>query len=127
MVIFLFVFWGLLGDGYKFIAITSILAWGPGDAMATIIGKKYGKHKLKNRLIDGEKSIEGTAAMTITSFACTLACLLVFSSLPLLTCIGIAIFVAPMTAAAELYTPKGFDALSVPGTACLTICAILFI
>ena len=127
MVIFLFVFWGLLGDGYKFIAITSILAWGPADALATIIGKKFGKHKLKNKLINGVKSMEGSCAMAVVSFGCTLACLLVFSSLPVLTCIGCALLVAPIAAAAELYTPKGFDALTVPCAACLTLCAILFI
>lgn len=127
MVIFLFIFWGILGDGYKFIAITSIIAWGPADAMATVIGKKFGKHKLKSKLICGVKSVEGTATMAVVSFACTLACLILFSDLSLIMCIGSALMVAPITAAAELYTPKGFDAVTVPCAACLTLCAMLFI
>lgn len=127
MVIFLFVFWGLMGDSYKYIAITSILAWGPADAMATFIGLKYGKHKLRNRLINGEKSVEGTTAMALVAFACTLVGLLVFSSIPWYTCIGLAVMVAPVAAAAELYTPKGFDSVTVPAAACLTLCVSIFV
>ncbi len=127
IVIFLFIFWGILGDSYKYIAITSIFAWGPGDAAATIIGKKYGKHRIRGKLVDGEKTVEGTAAMTIVAFICTLACLLVFSSISWYVCIMLSFLVAPVVAAAELYTPKGFDAISVPIAACLTLCVSLFV
>lgn len=126
MVILLFIFWGLLGDEYKFIAITSILAWGPGDAMATVIGKNFGKNKLKMKFTRTEKSVEGTAAMVLVSFACTLASLLVFSTMPWLHCVTLALMVAPVCAVAELYTPNGFDALSVPTAACLTMCVSIF-
>lgn len=127
MVIFLFLFWGIMGEGFRYIAITSIMAWGPADTMATVIGSKYGQHKLRGKLISGEKSIEGTVAMAVMSFACTLACLLVFSSHPWYICLGVSLFVAPITAAAELYSPKGYDTLIVPTAAALTLCATLFI
>lgn len=127
MVIFLFIFWGLLGDGYKFVAITTILAWGPGDAMATIIGKNFGKHKISIKALNCVKSVEGCVAMAVTSFACTLACLLIFSELSLIICLSSALLVAPIAAVTELYTPKGFDALTVPVSACLTLCTMIFI
>lgn len=127
MVILLFVFWGLMGEGFRYIAITSIMAWGPADTMATVIGKKYGTHKIRGKLIDGEKSVEGTVAMALVSFGCTLACLLIFSSIPWYACIGISMFVAPITAGAELYSPKGFDTLIVPAAAAITLCATIFI
>ena len=126
VVILLFIFWGLMGDDYKFIAITSILAWGPGDAMATIIGKKFGKHKLRIKFLNVEKSVEGTGAMVVATFVFTLASLLIFSTMPWYNCIALALMVSPVCAVAELYTPNGFDALSVPAVACLTMCVSIF-
>lgn len=51
--------WGLFGD--KYLVLASIYAWGVGDALAALIGKKYGKHKIKWKIADGKKSVEGLA------------------------------------------------------------------
>ena len=36
--------WGWLGD--RNLALASIFAWGPGDAAAALVGKRYGKNKI---------------------------------------------------------------------------------
>ena len=64
-----------------YIAVTAIMAWGPGDAAAAIVGKNWGKHKLSGPHIEGIKSVEVSVAMGITSFLCTAATLLIFSQL----------------------------------------------
>ena len=94
--------------------------------MATIIGKKFGKHKLRLKFMNEEKSVEGTSAMVIATFVFTLASLLIFSAMPWYNCMVLALMVAPVCAVAELYTPSGFDALSVPSVACITMCVSIF-
>lgn len=114
MGILLSVFWGGFGESYKYIAIASIMAWGPGDAMAAIIGKRLGKHKLRGKLIEGTKSIEGTLAMAITSLICTLVTLLLTSGLSWYISLIFSIIIAPIAAMTELFTKKGLDTITVP-------------
>jgi dolichol kinase len=45
--------WGLLGDPY--LVLASVYAWGFGDAAAALIGKRFGKHKIRWEYMDGEK------------------------------------------------------------------------
>ena len=95
------------------------MAWGPGDAAAAIVGRNFGKHKLSGRHIEGVKSVEGTIAMGVTSFVCTLATLLLISPLPVLTCVILSLIIAPMAALVELYTKHGLDTVTVPIAASL--------
>ena len=62
--------WGWLGE--KWLVLACLCAWGFGDAAAALIGKKYGRHYLEGKLIEGRKSIEGTLAMFAVSFASVL-------------------------------------------------------
>ena len=62
--------WGWLDD--KLLAVASIFAWGFGDAAAALIGKRFGKHKLRGRHIEGTKSVEGCAAAWASSAAWSL-------------------------------------------------------
>ncbi|MBQ9084231.1 MAG: TSUP family transporter [Clostridia bacterium] len=119
--------WGLATDEYKYIIITAIFAWGPGDAMAAIIGKLCGKHKLKGRLIEGTKSVEGTVAMALTSFACTLVSLLLLTSFPWYISLLFAFAVAPLAALTELFTKRGFDTITVPFVSALVLCVAMLI
>ena len=113
------VYWGCFGEEHKYIAVASIMAWGPGDAAAAIVGRNFGKHKLSGRHIEGVKSVEGTIAMGVTSFVCTLATLLLISPLPVLTCVILSLIIAPMAALVELYTKHGLDTVTVPIAASL--------
>lgn len=63
----LFVFWGLLGPGYRPLAAAGTVAWGLGDSAAAIIGKLYGRTKLKLPWFDPDKSVAGSSAMFAAS------------------------------------------------------------
>lgn len=84
MTILMAVFWGGFGSEYTYIVVAAIMAWGPGDAMAAIIGRNFGKHKLQGKHIEGTKSVEGSVAMGATSFVCTLLVLVLMSALIIL-------------------------------------------
>lgn len=114
MTVLLAVFWGGFGEGHKYIAVAAIMAWGPGDAMAAIIGKNHGKHKLRGKHIEGTKSVEGSVAMAVTSFLCTLPVLLTMSGLPWYTALLFAGVTAPIASLTELFTMRGFDTVTVP-------------
>lgn len=114
MTVLLIIFWGILGREHLFIAIGAIMAWGPGDAVAAIVGKEYGKHKLQGRFIEGTKSVEGSVGMAITSFLCVLPVLLVMSPLPWQIALILSLVVAPIASLTELYTKGGWDTVTVP-------------
>ncbi len=115
------VFFGALGAEYKHLAIVAIMAWGPGDAMAAIIGINFGKHKLSGKLIEGTKSVEGTAAMAITSFAFTLILLFVFTNYAWWIILLFSLFIGAFSSLVELFTKKGFDTITCPLAASLLL------
>lgn len=117
-------FWGIAGAEYKYIAVASIMAWGPGDAVAAVVGKKYGRHKLQGKMIEGVKSVEGSVGMCITSFVCTLAVLLTMSELNPQISVILALVIAPIAALTELFTKKGFDTVTVPVVSCIILCLL---
>ena len=112
--ILLAVFWGGFGAQYKYIAVAAIMAWGPGDGAAAIVGHIFGRHKLSGKHIEGVKSVEGSAAMAVTSFVCTLATLLLGSGLVWYIAIAFSLVIAVVAALVELYTEKGLDTVTVP-------------
>ena len=108
------VFWGGFGDSYAYIAVASLMAWGPGDAAAAIVGKNWGKHKLSGPHIEGKKSVEGTLAMGITSLICTFVTLLCMSGLTIPEIVITSLIIAPIAALVELFTKHGLDTVTVP-------------
>ena len=114
LTVLLAVYWGIMGEEYKYIIVASIMAWGPGDAAAAIVGRNVGKHKLSGTHIEGVKSVEGTVAMGLTSFVCTLVTLLFMSTMGMGTAVMISGLVAVVSAFTELYTKNGLDTVTVP-------------
>lgn len=104
--------WGWLGD--KYLVLASVYAWGFGDAAAALIGKKFGKHKLKFRYLDGKKSLEGSLAMGLTAFISVVVILGLRGGMPLAVCIFIALPTAVVSAVAELYSREGMDTVICP-------------
>ena len=119
------VFWGVFGRENLFIAVGAIMAWGPGDAVAAIVGKKYGKHKLQGRFIEGTKSVEGSIGMAVTSFLCLLPVLLTMSALPWHIAVILSLVVAPIASVTELYTKGGWDTITVPIVSALLLSVTL--
>ena len=115
--------WGLLGD--KYLGIACMYAWGVGDAFAALIGKKYGRHKIKWKYADHNKSIEGSAAMFITSALAVFCVLRLHNHLA-----GAAYLFVPMAGAGiatlvEMVTPNGKDTVTCPTAAMLVMVPLM--
>lgn len=104
--------WGIFND--KILVIASILAWGIGDAFAALIGKKFGKHKIKDRFTDGKKSYEGTLAMFVSSFVTVTVVMTLHGGLSTAGYIIIPLVTAAISAIAELYSKNGLDTVICP-------------
>jgi phytol kinase len=107
-------FWYINQPQYAALGIL-IMAW--GDGFAAIIGRRFGKHKYK--LFGGQKSWEGSGAMTLISY--------IISSLILFSTEGniwqvwvISLVVAVVATILETLSFLGMDNLTVPlGSAAL--------
>jgi phytol kinase len=105
-----------------YVIIAGILPMAFGDAAASLVGQKMGRHKItfiKN------KSLEGSAAMFLVTLASVTLTLLAFSylcpfSIPMLLLASFSISV--IATVLEAVTLKGFDNLTVPLT-----CAVVFL
>lgn len=110
----IFIFWGLLGEDWKYIALVAVMAWGFGDAAAALVGKAFGRNPIRHRWLEGKKTFEGTFAMYIV------AALAIFFTLSLSAdhswqvSFLVAILVAPVGAVVELFSRRGLDTLTVP-------------
>ena len=111
--------WGWLNDPW--LALTSVYAWGMGDAFAAIIGKRFGKHKFRLKYVDPKKSVEGTAAMFLVSLLSVAVLLLCRGGLPAVGYIVIPVITAAVSAAAELYSKNGMDTVICPLAAMLVL------
>jgi dolichol kinase len=103
-----------------YIIAAGILPMAYGDAAASLIGQKLGRHKYN---ILSLKSAEGSIAMFITCLLGLLVCLLFFSHLYPLSSIDFALAslgAATIATVCEALTPKGFDNLTVPLLSALT-------
>lgn len=121
MTVLISVFWGIFGEKYLYIIVGSIMAWGPGDAVAAIVGKNFGRHKLSGRMIEGTKSVEGSVGMAITSFLCLLTVMLFMSPLPWYLSVVFSLIVAPIASLTELFTKGGWDTVTVPVASALLL------
>jgi dolichol kinase len=114
MALLIFVFWGMLGDAWKYIAVVAVMAWGFGDAAAALVGKAIGRRQIRHPRIQGAKTYEGTLAMFVTAGLAVFFTLLVYACRPWHVSLTVALLVAPVCAIVELFTNRGFDTLTVP-------------
>ncbi|MBQ8075147.1 MAG: TSUP family transporter [Oscillospiraceae bacterium] len=117
MLFFMFAFltavcWGIFRQ--PALAAVAIFMWGTGDAAAALIGIPFGKHKVKSRLTDGKKSLEGSAAMLLVSFCCGLGMLVTVLKMPPLQAGLIAVVGALAGTVTELFSPSEDGTVSVP-------------
>ena len=111
--------WGLFGD--KYLVLASIYAWGVGDALAALVGKRFGKHKIKWKLADGKKSVEGSLAMFVCAFVSVLTVLLVRGGIAIPMCILLAALSALVCTFTELCAKNGLDTILCPVSAMVVI------
>ena len=117
--------WGWLGD--KYLALAAIYAWGFGDAAAALIGKKYGKHKIKWKYTDGKKSIEGSLAMFITSVISVVIVLSYRGSLNVPAIVVISLGTAAVSTLAELCSKNGNDTVICPMSAMVVLLPLVYL
>ena len=103
-----------VGSEKKYLVIASVSAWGLGDAAAALVGKRFGRHYIEGRLVEGRKSLEGTLAMFIVSFVSVLVVLLAYGTVEWHGYIPIAAVTAAVCAVVELYTRGGMDTVTCP-------------
>ncbi|MBR6800326.1 MAG: phosphatidate cytidylyltransferase [Eubacteriaceae bacterium] len=117
----IFVCWGILGD--RLLCLASVLAWGIGDAMAALIGKRFGKHKIKNT----KKSYEGTSAMFLSSFLSVLTILVIRGGINIIFSIVVSAVTALVASVTELYTTGGNDTITCPIASMIVIIIMLYL
>ena len=111
--------WGLLSSPW--LGVCAILMWGPGDAAAALVGRRFGKHKISLPLADRKKSWEGSLAMALTSFSIGAVCLPLFGVFPLSRALIACLIAAPAAAYVELITKDGNDTVTVPAVNTLVL------
>ena len=104
--------WGLFGD--KYLVLASIYAWGIGDAFAALIGKRFGKHKIRWKITDGKKSVEGSFAMFLCALVSVFVVLLFRGGIGVPMCAVIAVLTALICTMSELCTKNGLDTVICP-------------
>lgn len=115
--------WGWLGE--RDLVLAAVLAWGLGDAAAALVGKRFGRHHIEGRLVEGRKSVEGTVAMFTVAFLAVMAVLLARDAAAWQGWMPIAAATAAVVAVVELYTRNGMDTLTCPLAAAATLIPLL--
>lgn len=105
-------------SGKQVAAVVGILVMTWGDALAALVGQRWGR--IAYQVLGARKTLEGTATMVVVSFAVTFAVLCSrFGATP--TAALAAFTVALVAAALETVSFGGLDNLTVPlGSAVLT-------
>ena len=111
--------WGWLGD--RLFVLVCIYAWGIGDGFAALVGKRFGRHKIRLKFADHRKTWEGSAAMFVTSAAAVLTVLLIRGGLSVGSCLVIALAGAAASTLAELCSKNGYDTVICPAAAAVVI------
>ncbi len=88
-----------------------------GDGFASLIGQRYGKHKIN--LTGDEKSIEGSAGMFVITFIASLIVFIFYQfieySIPAIN-VWVILVISLIATVLELITPKGLDNISTTST-----------
>jgi phytol kinase len=124
--ILIYIFWGLLGVRWQYIIPVAVMAWGFGDAAAALVGKAYGRRRVLHKLIEGAKTYEGTLAMILVSGMALFLTLLLYAGKPWQASLFIAVIVAPVIGAVELFSRRGLDTLTVPLSAAGLILPLVY-
>ena len=123
MVISICTCWGGFGD--KYLVIACVYAWGVGDAFAALVGKRFGKHKVRMKFADQHKSVEGSAAMFVTSAIAVFTVMMLRGGLAAWECLVISVCAAAASMLMELCTKNGYDTFTCPAAAMIVILPLI--
>jgi phytol kinase len=116
-----FVFWLSGGDPLRFCVPVLILAF--ADAMAALIGKRYGFAKYETD--DGWKTLEGSTAFFIVAFISTSVPLWLFSRVGRVECLMISCVMGFILVLIEAIAWRGLDNLFIPVVAYVCLVRML--
>ena len=121
------VFWGLLGDSWRYVAAVAVMAWGFGDAAAALYGKAFGRRRVHHELVDPGKTYEGTGAMIVCAGVAAFLTLVFYGQQPWLSALLITAAVAPLAGLIELFSRRGTDTLTVPLAAAVVVMPLSYL
>lgn len=102
---------GTSGDkGY--VAVAGLMAMTWGDALASIIGRRYGTRRY--RFFGHDRSMEGTLAMFLASSGSIVLVLIFMGGLDFHPALALAMIAGTVAASVEAVSPYGSDNLGVP-------------
>lgn len=109
------------GDSQQWILRTSMLVMGVGDALAALVGTASGGRHIEH-LTKSPKTLEGSAAMFVSSFLILAVSLLLFrpgfsgglAGTPVWMLLLVALLLALVATAVEALLSRGFDNLFIP-------------
>ena len=118
----IFIFWGLLGAQWYYVAAVAVMAWGFGDAAAALVGKAVGRRHVIHQYIERAKTYEGTIAMVVVAGTALFITLVFYAGLSWLPSLLISLIGGPVCGVVELFSRRGLDTLTVP----LSVSAVIF-
>ena len=90
-----------------------------------LIGKRFGKHKIRLKYADNRKSVEGSLAMFLSSALSVAIVLLARGGLHPLGYLVIPTAAATVTTLVEMHTRGGMDTVTCPTAAMLAILPLI--
>ncbi len=103
------------------IVVISVMCWGVGDALAALIGKRFGNKKLSWPGTDNKKTWTGSVAMDIGVFIVAFLMLWFYGGYLWWVAIVIAAMVSSVATFAEAFAKNGWDTLVLPLSAAITL------
>ncbi|MEW6244639.1 MAG: phosphatidate cytidylyltransferase [Bacillota bacterium] len=125
--VLIFVFWGLLGPGWRYVVAVAAMALGSGDAAAALVGKAFGRHRILHYMIEKGKTCEGTGAMVAFAGLGIFLTLLVYARKLWYLSLMVSIIVAPVCGIVELFSRRGIDTLTVPVSAAFLTLPLVYL
>ena len=104
--------WGGFGDRYLLVA--SVYAWGIGDGVAALVGRRFGRHKISFAFADSHKSVEGSLAMLTASVVSVFTVLLMRGGMSFAVCLFISLVTGCAVTLCEMCARNGFDTVLCP-------------
>ena len=93
----------------KYLVLASVYIWGIGDALATLVGKRFGQHKIQWRIADGKKNEKGSLAIFVCALVSVFAILLIGGWIAISLCHCIAMLATLVCTLTEMCAKNGLD------------------
>ncbi len=110
----------VLPHGSDVIVIVAVLSWGIGDALAALIGKRFGRRRLSLPGTDRKKTWTGSIAMDVGVFI-VVSLLLWLYGYPWWVALLIGAVVSSVSTFVEAYAKHGWDTLFLPLSTALVL------